>query len=110
MRVGVVGGGVVGLATGHYLQKLGADPIIVEAGGVGGGCSRGNNGWVCPSVVDAAPGAGPDLEVAPLDAEAGQSLPHPGHGAAPAGPMAVTVPRLLHGDCAHARDSVRWHR
>ncbi len=45
MRVGVVGGGVVGLATGHYLQKLGADPIIVEAGGVGGGggtCSSGS--------------------------------------------------------------------
>ena len=58
MRVGVVGGGVVGLATGHYLQKLGADPIIVEAGGVGGGCSRGNNGWVCPSVSTPLPAPG----------------------------------------------------
>ena len=58
MRVGVVGGGVVGLATGHYLQKLGAHPIIVEAGGVGGGCSRGNNGWVCPSVSTPLPAPG----------------------------------------------------
>lgn len=58
MRVGVVGGGVLGLATAHYLRKLGADPVVVEAGGVGGGCSRGNNGWVCPSVSTPLPAPG----------------------------------------------------
>ena len=58
MRVGVVGGGVVGLATAWYLKKLGADPVVVEAGGVGGGCSRGNNGWVCPSVSTPLPAPG----------------------------------------------------
>ncbi|MYE70839.1 MAG: FAD-dependent oxidoreductase [Gemmatimonadetes bacterium] len=58
MRVGVVGGGVLGLATAHYLKKLGADPVVVEAGGVGGGCSRGNNGWVCPSVSTPLPAPG----------------------------------------------------
>ncbi|MYI65889.1 MAG: FAD-dependent oxidoreductase, partial [Gemmatimonadetes bacterium] len=58
MRVGIVGGGLVGLATAHYLRKLGADPVVVEAGGVGGGCSRGNNGWVCPSVSTPLPAPG----------------------------------------------------
>lgn len=58
MRVGVVGGGVVGLATAWYLGKLGADPVVVEAGRVGGGCSRGNNGWVCPSISTPLPAPG----------------------------------------------------
>ncbi len=58
MRVGVVGGGVVGLATAWYLKKFGAEPVVVEAGGVGGGCSRGNNGWVCPSVSTPLPAPG----------------------------------------------------
>ncbi len=58
MRVGVVGGGLVGLATAHYLRKFGADPVVVEAGSVGGGCSRGNNGWVCPSVSTPLPAPG----------------------------------------------------
>ena len=58
MHVGVIGGGVVGLATAWYLKKAGADPVVVEAGGVGGGCSRGNNGWVCPSVSTPLPAPG----------------------------------------------------
>ena len=58
MRVGVVGGGVVGLATAWYLKDFGAEPVVVEAGGVGGGCSRGNNGWVCPSVSTPLPAPG----------------------------------------------------
>ena len=58
MRVGVVGGGVVGLATAHYLKKFGARPVVVEAGGVGGGCSRGSNGWVCPATSTPLPAPG----------------------------------------------------
>ena len=58
MRVGVVGGGVVGLATAHYLKRFGAKPVVVEAGVVGGGCSRGNNGWVCPSISTPLPAPG----------------------------------------------------
>lgn len=49
MRVGVVGGGVIGLCTAHYLGKLGADPILVESSTLGSGCSLGNAGWVFPS-------------------------------------------------------------
>ena len=58
MRVAVVGGGVIGLATAWFLKKMGAEPFVVEAGVVGGGCSAGNLGWVCPSISTplAAPG------------------------------------------------------
>lgn len=59
MRVAVVGGGVVGLSVAHFLQKAGADPLVIEAGRAGGGCSLGNGGLVCPSL--AAPVAAPEL-------------------------------------------------
>ena len=49
MRVGIVGGGIVGLCTAHYLKKLGADPVIIESSTLGSGCSFGNAGWVFPS-------------------------------------------------------------
>ena len=49
MRIGIVGGGVIGLCTAYYLNKLGADPVIVESSTLGGGCSLGNAGWVFPS-------------------------------------------------------------
>lgn len=59
MRVGVVGGGVVGLATAWYLAERGADPFVVDAGSVGGGCSRGSLGWISPTL--SVPLAGPGL-------------------------------------------------
>ncbi len=59
MRVAVVGGGAVGLATAFFLEKAGADPVVLEAGRVGGGCSLGNGGWICPSL--AVPVAAPGL-------------------------------------------------
>ena len=49
MRVGIVGGGVIGLCTAYYLKKLGADPVIIESSTLGDGCSLGNAGWVFPS-------------------------------------------------------------
>ena len=58
MRVGIVGGGAIGLCTAHYLKKLGADPVIIESSTLGSGCSLGNAGWVFPSKSTplAAPG------------------------------------------------------
>ena len=58
MRVAVVGGGVIGIATAWYLKKMGAEPFVVEAGVVGGGCSQGNPGWVCPSISTPLPAPG----------------------------------------------------
>ena len=62
MRVGVVGGGVIGLSTAHYLKKLGADPVVVESWTLGGGCSQGNAGWVCPSISSPLPAPGLTLK------------------------------------------------
>ena len=58
MRVAVVGGGVIGLASAWYLKKAGAEPFVVEARSVGGGCSLGNLGWVCPSISTPLPTPG----------------------------------------------------
>lgn len=59
MRVAVVGGGVVGLSVAYFLKKAGADPLVIEAGRAGGGCSMGNGGLICPSL--AVPVAAPGL-------------------------------------------------
>jgi D-amino-acid dehydrogenase len=53
----VVGGGIVGLACAWELRRAGADVTVLERGRVGGGASRGNAGWVVPSM--ARPLAGP---------------------------------------------------
>lgn len=47
----VVGGGIVGLACGHYLRQAGLAVTLVEQGTVGGECSHGNCGYICPSHV-----------------------------------------------------------
>ena len=48
----------MGLSTAWYLRRGGADPVVVEAGSAGGGCSRGNAGWVCPSISSPLPAPG----------------------------------------------------
>ncbi len=57
-RIGIVGGGVIGLFTAWYLKKLGADPVLIDSSTLGSGCSLGNTGWVFPSLATplAAPG------------------------------------------------------
>ena len=54
----VVGGGVIGTACAYYLAKAGRRVTLLDRGRVGGGCSHGNCGYVCPSHVLplAAPG------------------------------------------------------
>ncbi len=64
MRVAVLGGGIIGLCCAHYLQKGGANVVVIERDRVGGGCSYGNAGWVCPSISTPLPT--PDLTVASL--------------------------------------------
>ena len=62
MRVGVVGGGAIGLCTAWYLKKLGADPVLIESSTLGGGCSFGNTGWVFPSLATPLPAPGLTLK------------------------------------------------
>ena len=54
----VVGGGVIGLACAYSLTEAGCDVVVVDSGVVGGGASKGNAGWVTPSLATplAAPG------------------------------------------------------
>jgi D-amino-acid dehydrogenase len=54
----VVGAGVVGLACAYELRRGGADVLVLERGAVGGGVSRGNTGWVCPSFTYPLPAPG----------------------------------------------------
>jgi D-amino-acid dehydrogenase len=53
----VVGGGVIGVACAYYLARAGHRVTVIEKGTVGGACSHGNCGYVCPSHV--LPHAGP---------------------------------------------------
>ncbi|MDZ4686100.1 MAG: FAD-dependent oxidoreductase [Planctomycetaceae bacterium] len=50
-RVVVVGGGVIGVACAHYLQRHGWAVTVIDKGTIGGACSHGNCGLVCPSHV-----------------------------------------------------------
>lgn len=50
---------MIGLSVAYSLKKAGADPLVIEAGRVGGGCSMGNGGLICPSL--AVPMAAPGL-------------------------------------------------
>jgi len=47
-RVAVVGGGVIGCLTALYLQRLGANPIILERGNTGRESSWAGAGILCP--------------------------------------------------------------
>jgi D-amino-acid dehydrogenase len=45
----VIGGGIIGLACAHYLERHGRRPLLVERGEVGRGSSHGNAGLIAPS-------------------------------------------------------------
>jgi D-amino-acid dehydrogenase len=58
-HVVIIGGGVIGTACAHYLQKSDRRVTIIDRGQFGRGCSHANCGLVCPSHVLplAVPGA-----------------------------------------------------
>ena len=58
MKAIIIGGGIIGLSSGYYLQKKGWDVIILEKTDLSDGCSYGNLGMIVPShfVPLAAPG------------------------------------------------------
>jgi D-amino-acid dehydrogenase len=58
LDVAVVGGGIVGLACAHAIAQRGMRVVVLEGATVGAGASRGNTGWVVPSLSMplAAPG------------------------------------------------------
>ena len=50
-RAAVIGGGVIGVACAHYLNRAGWAVTVLDKGTIGGACSHGNLGLVCPSHV-----------------------------------------------------------
>ncbi len=58
MKVHIVGGGIIGLATAYFLHQQGAEVSVVERGMLDDNCSFGNAGLVAPShfVPLASPG------------------------------------------------------
>ena len=47
----VIGGGIIGLMSAHYLRKTGFDVTIIEKADFAAACSGGNCGYICPSHV-----------------------------------------------------------
>jgi D-amino-acid dehydrogenase len=58
MRIGIIGGGIIGLSSAYYLSKTGHQVTIIEQGALKDGCSFGNAGMIVPShlIPLAAPG------------------------------------------------------
>lgn len=50
-RVGVVGAGMVGLATAWFLQERGVEVAVLEGRHVAAGSSWGNAGWLAPALT-----------------------------------------------------------
>lgn len=47
----IIGGGVIGIACAHYLNKAGYSVTVLESGSLAAACSYGNCGFICPSHV-----------------------------------------------------------
>ncbi len=58
LSVGVVGGGVVGLATAWSLARRGVRVTVIERDRCGGATSAGNAGWVTPGLSHPVPAPG----------------------------------------------------
>lgn len=57
-RTIVVGAGVIGLATAYELKKRGREVVVLDKGPVGEGASKGNAGWITPSISSPVPAPG----------------------------------------------------
>ncbi|MGE0443058.1 MAG: NAD(P)/FAD-dependent oxidoreductase [Gemmatimonadales bacterium] len=61
-RVAIVGAGAIGLATGYALRRRGHEVLILDSGPPGAGCTRGNAGWITPSISSPVPAPGLTLK------------------------------------------------
>lgn len=57
-RIGIIGGGIIGLSSAYYLSNAGFKVSIIDMGDLKDGCSFGNAGMIVPSHIIplAAPG------------------------------------------------------
>lgn len=54
----VIGGGIIGLASAHFLQQAGLQVQVIDQGEIGKGCSHANCGLICPSHIPPLPRPG----------------------------------------------------
>ena len=57
-RTIVIGAGVIGLACAYSLRRRGRDVVVVDMGLPGEACTRGNAGWITPSLSAPIPAPG----------------------------------------------------
>src|SRR5690349_9086436 len=57
-RTIVVGAGVIGLACAYALKKRGREVVVIDRGLPGQACSKGNAGWITPSISAPIPAPG----------------------------------------------------
>jgi D-amino-acid dehydrogenase len=57
-RTVVVGGGVIGLACAYALRKQGEEVTVLDSAEPGAGCSKGNAGWIVPTLAEPLPTPG----------------------------------------------------
>jgi D-amino-acid dehydrogenase len=48
-KVIIIGGGVLGISSAYFLEKMGAEVTLVESNEIGSGCSYANGGLLVPS-------------------------------------------------------------
>lgn len=58
-RTVIIGAGVIGLSCAYELAARGQEVVLIDPAEPGSGCSRGNMGWVTPSLADPVPS--PDI-------------------------------------------------
>jgi D-amino-acid dehydrogenase len=51
MKVGIIGGGIIGLSSAYYLWKAGHQVTIIDQSDLRDGCSFGNAGMIVPSHI-----------------------------------------------------------
>lgn len=58
MKIGIIGGGIIGLSSAYYLNKAGHQVTVIDQSNLVDGCSFGNAGMIVPSHIIplAAPG------------------------------------------------------
>lgn len=51
MRVGIIGGGIIGLSSAYYLMRAGHQVTVIDQSDLKDGCSFGNAGMIVPSHI-----------------------------------------------------------
>lgn len=51
MKITVIGGGIIGLSTAHYLLQAGHEVTVIDQSTLNDGCSFGNAGMIVPSHI-----------------------------------------------------------